>query len=308
MRANLVLQKFDISRITDDKVVVFIGKRNTGKSFLIRDLLYHHRDIPVGTVISGTEMANGFFAQMVPELFIHHDFSPDVVDSVMKRQLMMRRRYDAAKAAATTLPDIRAFVILDDLMYDAKAWIKDRNIRSMFFNGRHYKLFFMLSMQYPLGIPPELRANIDYVFILREQYMANRKRLYDNFAGMFGSFDAFCQVMDQCTENYECLVIDNTVKSNKLQEQVFWYKAEPHEDFKVGSRQFWDPARNAEVRRQREAAEMAALEGTGVPAGAKKRGAANINVRKVPHGHRGGGGSSWSDDDGGSDSDDDGLR
>ena len=36
----------------------------------------------------------------------------------------------------------------------------------------------------------------------------------------------FFQVMDQCTENYECLVINNNAKSNKLEDQVFWYKAE----------------------------------------------------------------------------------
>jgi hypothetical protein len=41
--------------------------------------------------------------------------------------------------------------------------------------------------------------------------MTNRKILYDNYAGMFATFDDFCQVMDQCTNNYECLVIDNVV-------------------------------------------------------------------------------------------------
>jgi hypothetical protein len=50
--------------------------------------------------------------------------------------------------------------------------------------------------------------------------------------------------MDQCTENYECLVINNNVKSNKLQDQVFWYKAEAHRDFKLGSKQFWDLSKN----------------------------------------------------------------
>ena len=57
---------------------------------------------------------------------------------------------------------------------------------------------------------------------------------------MFPNFEMFCQVMDQCTENYECLVIHNNAKSNKLADQVFWYKAEPHEDIKIGSKPFWD--------------------------------------------------------------------
>ena len=52
MSANLQLKKFDMKQIADDKVVVLIGKRETGKSFLVRDLLYYHQDIPIGTVIS----------------------------------------------------------------------------------------------------------------------------------------------------------------------------------------------------------------------------------------------------------------
>ena len=31
-------------------------------------------------------------------------------------------------------------------------------------------------MQYPLGIPPALRTNVDYVFILRENIMRNQKK------------------------------------------------------------------------------------------------------------------------------------
>jgi hypothetical protein len=43
--------------LTENKgpVIVFIGKRNTGASFLVRDLPCYQPDIPIGTVISGTE-------------------------------------------------------------------------------------------------------------------------------------------------------------------------------------------------------------------------------------------------------------
>jgi hypothetical protein len=50
--------------------------------------------------------------------------------------------------------------------------------------------------------------------------------------------------MDQCTENYECLVIHNNAKSNKLEDQVYWYKAEPHDDFKIGAPEFWSHCNN----------------------------------------------------------------
>ena len=58
-------------------------------------------------------------------------------------------------------------------------------------NGRHFKILFLITMQYPLGIPPNLRSNIDYVFILRDNTVGNRKRIYENYAGMFPNFDIF---------------------------------------------------------------------------------------------------------------------
>ena len=45
--------------------------------------------------------------------------------------------------------------------------------------------------------------------------------------------------MDQCTNNYECLVIHNSSRSNKLEEQVFWYKADAHENFRTCTPEAW---------------------------------------------------------------------
>lgn len=244
---KLELKKFDITQITDDKVVVMIGKRNTGKSFLIRDLLYHHTDLPIGTVISGTESANHFYGDMVPKVLIHDEYKAPIIDNAVKRQKMILKKInkenESFRGMRKSQIDPRAFVILDDCLYDS-SWTKDINVRSMFMNGRHLKLFFIISMQYPLGIPPNLRTNIDYIFILRENIVANRKRIYDNYAGMFPTFEIFCQVMNQCTENYECLVIDNTTKSNKLEDTVFWYKADTHGDFKICLPHYWDVSRS----------------------------------------------------------------
>lgn len=247
---TLNLKKFDMKRITFLKnenkgpVVVLIGRRDTGKSFLVRDLLYHHVDIPIGTVISGTEAGNGFYACHVPKLFIHDEYNTGIIENVLKRQKavikQVNKQIETYKKSSI---DARAFVILDDCLYD-NGWARDKMMRLLFMNGRHWKVMLIITMQYPLGIPPTLRTNIDYVFILREPYIANRKRIYENYAGMFPTFESFCQVMDQCTENYECLVIDNNVKSNQLQEQIFWYRAENRKDFKLGSKEFWELSKN----------------------------------------------------------------
>ena len=43
-----------------------------------------------------------------------------------------------------------------------------------------------------------------------------------------------------CTENRECIVLDNTSQSNRCDECVFWYKAvHGRPQFRVGSKTFW---------------------------------------------------------------------
>ena len=240
MSTNLQLRKFDMTSIADDKVVVLIGKRETGKSFLVRDLLYYHQDIPIGSVISGTEAANNFYGSIFPKLFIHGEYSPTIISNFLKRQKMVVNMINKEMAeTGETQIDPRGVLILDDCLYDS-SWTKETNVRSLFMNGRHYKTMFIITMQYALGIPPNLRTNIDYVFILRENYVSNRKRLYEHYAGMFPTFEVFCQVMDQCTENYECLVVNNNAKSNRLEDQVFWYKADSHDSFIIGAPEFWN--------------------------------------------------------------------
>ena len=243
---NLELKKFDMKNIkfksseTQGPVIVLIGRRDTGKSFLVKDLLYHHQDIPIGTVISGTEAGNGFYAKMVPKLFIHDEYNTAIIENILKRQKMVIKQINKEVAAYGRCNiDGRAFVILDDCLYD-NSWARDKLMRLLFMNGRHWKIMLVITMQYPLGVPPNLRTNIDYTFILREPYINNRKRIYENYAGMFPTFESFCQVMDQCTENYECLVISNNAKSNKLDDQIFWYKGDPHREFKLGSKEFWE--------------------------------------------------------------------
>ena len=155
---NLQLKKFNMKKIKDDEVVVLIGKRNTGKSFLTRDLLYHHRDLPAGTVISPTEGANKFYSHMIPPILIHEEYSNSITQNFMKRQKTLKKQL---KEGDNT--DNRAFLILDDCLYD-NTWKNDKQIREIFMNGRHWGIMFVLIMQYALGIPPNLRANIDYVF------------------------------------------------------------------------------------------------------------------------------------------------
>ena len=241
---NFSIRKFNMEVIKErcaldsrkSPMIVIIGKKDTGKSFLVRDILHNTQDcFPIGTVISGTEVANEFFQHMVPSKLIHDKYKPDIIMNVIRRQLSLKQQRNHNRSSNI---DPRTFLILDDCLYDA-SWIREESTRYVFMNGRHIDLTTMITMQYPLGITPNLRTNVDFVFILRENILGNRKRIYENYAGMFPTFEMFCQFMDQCTENYECLVICNSSSSNKLEDQVFWYKASDHPQFHLCDDSLW---------------------------------------------------------------------
>jgi hypothetical protein len=229
MTSSLHLKKFNPAKIGDNRVCVFIGKRGTGKTTLVADIMYHKRHIPTGVVFSATEESNAFWANHVPDLFIFDDYNEGVATNFVNRQRQQLKRNGRVDPA---------FLLCEDCLYDNKL-IKDKNIRGIFFNGRHWQILFFLTMQFCLSIPPDLRANIDYVFVCRENIIQNREKIYKAFFGIFPTFKQFCETMNQCTENYECLVLDNTVQSNRIEDCVFWYRADTDPKFRMGGDGFW---------------------------------------------------------------------
>jgi hypothetical protein len=231
MKKEYNIKRFDIRKMPSDSTVVLIGKRRTGKSFLMKDILYHKRNsIPAGIVISKTERLSPFFQHFIPGMYIHNEYDSKILQNIFIRQ---------EKASKENWSNPFCFLVMDDCLSDSKSWTKDKYIAEVFYNGRHHKIFFMLAMQEPMGITPGLRGNIDYIFITKNNNPNQREKIYKQYAGMFPSFKVFNEILDTCTKDHNVLVIDNVnADSNKLEDLIFFYKAEPH-DFKMFTEQEW---------------------------------------------------------------------
>ena len=227
------LRKFDPSTIGDDRTCMVIGKRNTGKSVLTKDILYFKRHIPIGLVMSQTESGNGWYKKWVPDSFVYNGFDASKVDMLIQQQQKLCERNEKSGK-----PVRKTFLVLDDCMFDKKV-MKQKCIRELFFNGRHYGIFFITTSQYVADAGPEIRANCDYVFVMKENIRSNRERLWKWYFGVFPTFAAFEAAMDACTNDFGCLVLDNTTQSTRLEDNVFWYKAKVRNDFRMGSPLAW---------------------------------------------------------------------
>jgi hypothetical protein len=228
--------------------------RNTGKSTLMKDLLFQHKDhFPIGVVLSETNKESGDFDGLVPPLFMHDTYNQKAMDNLVLRQKQMVRKNGEGN------PKNRAFVVVDDCMDDT-SWVNHVTTKGIFKNGRHWDLFFVLSMQYCLGIPPSLRTCLDYIFLLREPNLRNRKQLWLNYASIFPYFEMFCDALDDLTQNYHCMVIKNRVLSNKIEDVVYWYLAKQHPKFRVGKDSWWRWAESHYNERYEEDEERQALQ------------------------------------------------
>ena len=235
---KLQLKKFNIYTMVDHCTIAMIAKRATGKSYLTREIMFHKRHIASIIAISRTEKLNSFYSEFIPDAYIYSEYTSDILNRIYERQSIINEDNKNRIKLKKKLKDDSLMLIMDDCMSSKGTWLKDPNILELFFNGRHHHISFILTMQYSVGIPPEMRSNFDYIFLLAEDTINNRKRLYEHYAGMFPSFDIFQQVFSEVTENYGVMVIDNRIHSKNITDKVYWYRAKTVPKFRAGCEKF----------------------------------------------------------------------
>jgi hypothetical protein len=260
----LQIDEFDLKKlVSNDKgeyvnpKIAMIAKSGSGKSWIIREILYYlsKTNIPAGVILAPTDKMTKFYDDLIPQSFIHHEYKQDIIPKLLHRQKLIIEKNVNRKKNNKPLLDPRAILVMDDCMSSKHLWLKDPNILSIFNEGRHFQLTFILAMQYAIGIQPELRNNFDFVFLLSEDTCSSRKKIYEHYAGIFPKFDIFDQVFLQVTDNYGCMVLDNRIRSTDISKKVFWFRSHETPVFKIGipsllkyNQEHYDPEHDKRVQ------------------------------------------------------------
>lgn len=228
--ANLVggeinVPQLNLKRIKPGSIILIIAKRGSGKSWICRSLLAYFKNvhkIPSAVVFNSTDEQNNFYSSFIPKSYIYDDFSSIALKKILKRQ---EKITDKAKKyyKMNKFVDPRTIIVMDDMMNSANIWKKDDGIKTIFFNGRHYFITYILILQDPMGITPDLRTNCDFVILLHDDHVNNQKKLYENYVGFLPHVKVFRKVFSAITKDYGCLVID--CKTNKQEEKLSWFRA-----------------------------------------------------------------------------------
>jgi len=194
---------------------VLVGKRNTGKSVLTKDLIFHLQDmVDLAVCISPTESANEGFRRVVPPSFIFQGPDEEHLERLMEFQRKQKQRGKPKQM----------LLIIDDAAWK-RSYFESNAFKKLCFNGRHWNMTVIVTLQYCKSIPPAIRSQADLVMQLNEKQLSSRRAFHDNFCGMT-SFEEMCAIMDKTTVGFEALVVWNRSRSNNLDETLFWYCAD----------------------------------------------------------------------------------
>lgn len=210
------ISEFDWRTLPKSFTAIAIGPPESGKTYLMQWLAYALKHVyPVGHATCGTEGSQGAFTPIFGPLFTDNEYSEETQIRLAKRQ---KKCIDMG-----IYPYALTFV--DDCSDDPKIY-KQKVMKASFKNGRqHWKRAFIVGLQYGLDMTPDIRKSVSLVILFREPDLNERKKIYDNFGGICGTFKNFCALMDQFTGNNQFLVINKFSKSNKIEDCVYWGKA-----------------------------------------------------------------------------------
>jgi energy-coupling factor transporter ATP-binding protein EcfA2 len=214
---TITLRRWDPSAMLarGPSAVLIVGDRGTGKTTLCRHLLELLDPSTGAPRERGLLVASGEWAGAFAPDSTHPEFSEDAV---------------AALAALVAEQWARPFeerqrcsVVLDDVLHGA-SW-QTGCVRQALMTNRTLRATVLVTTCTPVTVPPLLRPEFDYVFLMPDASPASRERLYRTFGIALPSLETFCSVFDEATWGRRCLVLDNTRTSARVEDGLFYYAA-----------------------------------------------------------------------------------
>ena len=229
------IRKFQFSMCKPNRVFLVVGKRGSGKSLLLLDILHKTSNMidfalaMTATIPTQKKLSRHIARQYVRLGGYDHDLADKFLQVCKALVQNKARRRNMA-------------LILDDCIGgDNGKFLKGNTISSLVLNGRHFHSSLYITTQYLMTVPPAIRSNTDYVFVLAESSRVVRKKIWETFFGMISTFVEFEKFFSVATQHYSALVLDTTQSSNNIEDCVFWYKAKVDTiptDFHIGRKCF----------------------------------------------------------------------
>lgn len=180
---------FSLKDIKIHNVCIF-GNRASGKTTLVRDILYK-LDMP-SFILSG--IGSDEYCDVPNVLYSKTYTDTRQITSIFDRMSQDNRN-----------PKILVLENLPESIY------KLLEFRDIFMNSWAYRIIVIATFSSVYYLPPQIRPMIDCVFILRSG-VHDKETLYQKYIGYsyFKNFHEFCSVLDKHTKDYGCVVMNGS--------------------------------------------------------------------------------------------------
>lgn len=227
------------NEIQPDKLVVFFGKRRTGKSFSARHLAYTGRALfNYGMVLCDTKF-NQYWQKYFPRDYVH-EFDPIILRMFLDQQGKEVESWIKAGEPRRWNPN--KLIVLDDVVKEGFRYVDE--ITTFATKGRHYRTCVFLMTQYPKLIASSTRSNTDFAFIFFQQNINEKMAIAEEYLNMLPKEGAMHLIEKYTTvpegqHQRTILVVNLMVNSTDMDRKLFTYEPDDPGDFVIGCPDFW---------------------------------------------------------------------
>lgn len=222
------LEYFDVYSMRNYLCILFIGRRETGKSYLLRWLMYLKRKVYPNVALMTETACNGDWKKHIAPGQIIEGYNRNVLNAI----ITIQQRLQNDKKSGI---DPRTLVILDDMAASTKLQ-SDEEFRKFFFYGRHYKVSLWCTTQWFKRVNPGCRENADYIFLFQMDNQKEIEAIAEEYAGEMDK-RLFMYWIRMYATDENCFVIN--IKGRHPAERFFTYRAQDPGKFRMGHAGHW---------------------------------------------------------------------
>ena len=198
----------------ENKIVSLIGKRNSGKSQMLRYLVMQQRSLFKSIfVLCPTESVNSFYKDLVKKENIFDSYNEQWIESLIKKMTEINSNKSDEQASHVLL-------ILDDCCSDTN-FHQSKSFKKLCTRGRHIKISVIITCQYIYQVPPVARNNSDFILCSQMNTQGLDLLTSEFLMGNITKKD-FIQMYYRNTADFGFLIINNNcTSSNENLDEIY---------------------------------------------------------------------------------------
>jgi hypothetical protein len=205
-----IVKNFNPQKLSSG-VLFLVGMRASEKTHIIKDILIQKRHFRIGRIFCPTKNDYNLYSDFISRDLLYHRYNKYLALEVMENQ-----KVDNSNTA---------IIVFDDVLSSKGVWVNDPVLEELVTKAKELNILVIFAFQFLLNLPSIYIDNVDYAFLLPEDFPSNKERLYKKLGNNFENFEQFRKVFERIynISHYTSMVIDKKTQSTNLMDTIYKY-------------------------------------------------------------------------------------